>query len=496
MSRENQIIENRMKKIEELRNIGINPYPHKFDVKNYAFELHEKYKKLKNDKKTKDKVSIAGRVMIKRDMGKISFATLQDSSGKIQIISQEKETPKKIFEMFKKYVDTGDFIGINGNIIKTKSGELSILIKRMEILSKAILPLPEKWHGLIDKEERYRKRYLDLVMNSEVKNVFLKREKIINIIRNFLKERRFNEVETPALQSVYGGASATPFKTHLNALDIDLFLSISPELYLKRLIVGGFEKVFTIGKNFRNEGIDSTHNPEFTMMEFYIAYADYEYLMKITEDLIKEILNKLKIKNPIEYQGKKLNFLKIKRLKFIDIVKKEIGIDITRENNFDRLKNAIYRSKINTINVNNCKHYGALLDELYKRTIRPKIIQPTFLTHYPVEMIALAKRNQNNPRIINTFQLIVDGAEIVKAYDELNDPLEQNERLKEQAKFLHEGDKEAMPIDEDFITALKVGMPPTAGYGLGIDRLTMILTNQPSIRDVILFPFMKPEGNK
>ena len=496
MGREEQITENRIKKIKELREKGINPYPHKFDVKNYSSELQTKYKKLAKGRKTKDKVVVAGRIMIKRDLGKIGFATLQDSKGRIQIVSQEGETPEKERDFFKKYADTGDFIGVSGNIIKTKAGELSVLIKKSEILSKAVLPLPDKWHGLQDKEERYRKRYLDLIMSPEVKKVFLKRQKIIDIIREFLKTRDFVEVETPALQIIYGGASATPFKTHLNALDIDLFLAISPELYLKRLVIGSFDKVFTIGKNFRNEGIDKAHNPEFTMLEFYYAYADYEMLMKITEEIIKTLLKNLNLKTIIDYQDKKLNFkTPIKRIKFNDLVKKETGIDIEKENDFEKLKRAIISKNIKEVDIKNCRHYGALLDELYKRVIRPKIIQPTFLTNYPAEMIALAKRNEKNPKILNTFQLIVDGAEIVKAYDELNDSIEQEKRLKEQAQLLKKGDNEAMPMDEDFINALKTGMPPTAGYGLGIDRLTMILTNSPSVRDVILFPFMKPEEN-
>jgi len=332
-------------------------------------------------------------------------------------------------------------------------------------------------------------------MSSEVKEVFEKREIIVDTIRNFLKERKFTEVETPTLRSIYGGASATPFTTHLNALDINLFLSISPELYLKRLIVGGFEKVFTIGKNFRNEGIDAFHNPEFTMMEYYAAYQNYEYHIKFTEELFNELKKKLKLNDSFEYQGKKINLkTPFKRIKFRDLLIEKTGIDINKENDFNKLKKAIENKKLKEVDIKNCKHYGALLDELYKRVVRPSIIQPTFLTHYPVEMIALAKRNEEDPTKINSVQLLIDGAEIVKAYDELNDPIDQRERLKQQALLLKKGDEEAMPLDEDFINALEIGMPPTAGYGLGIDRLTMLLTNQPSIRDVILFPFMKKEA--
>ena len=492
MSREDQIIENRMRKIKELREQGINPYPHKFSVKNYSLDLHKKYSKLANDKKTKDKVVVAGRIMIKRDLGKIGFATLQDAQGKIQIISQEGETSDKIRELFKKYVDSGDFVGIEGIIMRTKAGELSVMINKVEILSKSILPLPDKWHGLQDKEERYRKRYLDLIMSPEVKEVFVKREKIIQIIKSLLKESGFLEVEIPTLQSVYGGASAAPFVTHLNALDIDLYLSISPELHLKRLIVGGFDKVFTICKNFRNEGIDFQHNPEFTMLEYYIAYEDFEYHIKFTEELFKRINMELKLEE-INLRGKKINLKPpFKRITFRDLLVKETGIDIDKANNFEKLKKEINSKKIHEINIARCKHYGSLLDELYKRVVRPNIIQPTFLTHYPVEMIALAKRNEKDKSKINSVQLIIDSAEIIKAYDELNDPIDQEARLKEQAELKKKGDNEAMPMDEDFINALKYGMPPTAGYGMGIDRITMLLTSQESIRDVILFPFMKP----
>ncbi len=495
MAREQEIKKERLKKIEELKKKRIQTYSYFFDKKDSAEDLHEKYKKLELGKETKNKAKIAGRVLIIRDMGKINFLTLQDFSGKIQIILQQKKTPEKIINFFKKYIDSGDFIGVEGEIIRTKRGELSIIAKKIELLSKALLPLPEKWHGLKDKEERYRKRYLDLIMNPSVKEVFLKREKIIEFIREFLKKRGFVEVETPLLQPIYGGASAKPFKTHLNTLNMNLFLAISPELYLKRLIVGGFEKVFTICKNFRNEGIDREHNPEFTMLEFYFAYANYEKLMKITEELFDVFRKKLDLKNIIEYQGKKINLkTPFKKIKFRDVVLRETKIDIDKEDDFGKLKQAILKKNIKDVDIRGCKHYGALLDELYKRVVRPRIIQPTFLTNYPVEMIALAKRNEKNKRKINAFQLLIDGAEIVKGYDELNDPKEQEERLKEQQGLLKNGDEEAMPMDKDFINALKVGMPPTAGYGLGIDRLSMLLTNSASIRDVILFPFMKEKS--
>ncbi len=387
MGREEQIISERKRKIEELRKQNINPYPHKFDKKNYVGECLKL--------KIETKVKTAGRLITKRELGKITFAKLQDSSGVIQMVLQKGETPEKVFEFFKKYSDTGDIVGISGKIIKTKTKEISVLVKNLEILSKAILPLPEKFHGLQDKEERYRKRYLDLIMNPEVKKIFETRGKILETVRGQLIKENFEEVETPYLQTVYGGASATPFTTHLNALNIDLFLAISPELYLKRLIVGGYDRVFTIARNFRNEGIDRWHNPEFTMMEYYIAYKDYEYHIEFTEKLFNELKKQLKLKDTIEYQGKKISLkTPFKRIKFRDLLIEKTGIDIDRANNFEELKKEIEDKKIKDVDVKNCRHYGALLDELYKRIVRPNIIQPTFLTHYPVEMIALEKRNE------------------------------------------------------------------------------------------------------
>jgi len=493
MGRQQQIINERKRKLQELRKIT-NPYPHKFNQKDFSEDIKQKHKKLKPNQKSSSKAQVAGRVMTIRNLGKLIFTTIQDSKGRLQLVLQKGTTNPKDFDLFKKYIDIGDFIGATGTVMNTKTGEISILTKELKILSKSLLPLPEKWHGIQDKEERYRKRYLDLIMNPEVKEVFEKRQIIINTVRNFLNNQGFTEVETPTLQTIYGGASAQPFKTHLNALDIDLYLSISPELYLKRLIVGGMNSVFTICKNFRNEGIDTFHNPEFTMMEYYISYKDFEYHIEFTEKLFKELKKNLNLKDTIEYQGKKINLkTPFKRIKFRDIIKKQIGIDIDKTDTFEKLKSEIQKKKLNDIDIKGCKHYGALLDELYKRVVRPNIIQPTFLTHYPVEMIALAKRNEKDPRYINSVQLIMNGAEIVKAYDELNDPEDQENRLKEQEQLLRSGSEEAMPMDKDFINALEIGMPPTAGYGLGIDRLTMLLTNQPSIRDVILFPFMRPE---
>ena len=490
--REKQIVGERVRKIEALRSEGVEPYPQDFEKKDWCVDLQSKYSKLKNESVSKDVVVTAGRLMLKRSMGKISFGTIQDDGGRIQILIQRDKSPESAVGIFKK-IDAGDFVGVKGNPMRTKRGELSVLVRDIVLLSKSIKLLPEKWHGIKDKEERYRKRYLDLIMNEDVRETFVYRSKVIGVLRKFLESEGFMEVETPLIQAVYGGASAKPFMTHINALDMDAYLSISPELYLKRLIVGGYEKVFTICKNFRNEGIDFAHNPEFTMMEYYAAYKTYEYHIDFIERFFEKLKKDLGIGNSISYRGKKISLkTPFKRIKFRDLVKKEIGIDINVANDFEKFFGAI-KSKGIDIDISNCKHYGSLLDEVYKRIVRPKIIQPTLLTHYPVEMIALAKRNKNDPSKINSVQLIIDGAEIVKAYDELNDPIDQKERLAEQENLLRGGCDDAMPADDDFIDALMYGMPPTAGFGMGIDRLVMLLAGKDSVRDVIFFPFMKPE---
>jgi lysyl-tRNA synthetase class 2 len=488
---ENKLVEERIKKLEELKKLGIDPYPQIFNKTHNAIEILEKFKDLAKEEKTDFKVSMAGRIMTKRDMGKAAFAHIQDVSGKIQIYVREDEITEKKYEIFKK-LDLGDIIGIEGIVFRTKMGEISIKVKDLKLLTKSIQVLPEKFHGLKDTEIRYRQRYTDLIVNPEVREIFMKRARTIKMIKEYLDKKEFLEVETPLLQKTYGGASAKPFITHLNALNMEVFLSISPELYLKRLVVGGFERVYTICKNFRNEDIDTNHNPEFTMLEFYYAYANYEKLMEMTEELVPQLVKEINGSYEIKQNNQTLNFKPpFKRIKFKDLILKETGIDIDKTKDFEDLKKEIIKKKLPNVNVKDAKSYSSLMDELYKRVCRPNLIQPTFLTHYPVEMIALAKRNEKDPTKINSFQLLVNGAEIVKAYDELNDPIDQRNRMEEQQKLLKKGDKEAMPLDEDFLNALEMGMPPTAGYGMGIDRLMMLLTNQDSIKEVILFPFMK-----
>jgi lysyl-tRNA synthetase class 2 len=454
MGREEQIINEKKRKLIELGKMRINPYAYKFDVKDYSSEIKDKYKKLKNNQKTKDKATIAGRVMTIRDLGKLIFSTIQDSQGKIQIILQKEETEKNSFELFKKYIDAGDFVGCEGIIMKTKTGEVSVLIKKLELLTKSILPLPEKFHGIQDKEERYRKRYLDLIMNPEIKDIFKKRSRIIEALREFLIKKEFLEVDTPVLQPIPGGAIAKPFVTKYNAYDTDVYMRIAPELYLKRLLVGGFDKVFEFSRCFRNEGVDWSHNPEFTNLEFYQAYIEYNELMKLTEELIIDVVKKINGKPEIERNNKKI---KIKR-PFKKIT-------------FEKLTK------------------GEMSDEAFKEEIK-KIKEPTFVINHPLDMSPLAKKNDN--KTVQRFQLIIDGIEIVNAFSELNDPLDQEERFIEQSK--KKGEKHEQ--DKEFIEALKYGMPPAAGFGMGIDRFVMLMTGKDSLREILLFPFMKPEEKK
>lgn len=489
MGRQDEVVKERIRKISELKKVGINPYPYKYDVKNYSSDLKEKYFSLKSNESTKDKAKVAGRIMSIRDLGKIAFAGVMDGKGKIQIILQEKETPEKTRDFFKKFIDIGDFIGVEGKIIKTKTGELSVLAEKIELLTKSILPLPEKWHGIQDKEERYRKRYLDLLMNPEVKEVFLKREKILDIIREFLKSKGFTEVDTPYLQTIYGGAEARPFETHLNALNIDLFLAISPELYLKRLIVGGFDKVFTIARNFRNEGIDKWHNPEFTMMELYASYWDYNDMMDLTESLYEEVCKKVLGTTKVKFGDVTLEFKKPwKRMTMAEAIRKDAKIDVLKMD----VQELLSFAEENKVEYKE-KSWGMLVAAIFEHFCEKNIIQPTFITDHPRETTPLCKTHRVDSRLIERFEPFCMGAELGNAYSELNDPLLQKKLLEEQASKLKSGNEEANPYDADFVNAIETGMPPTGGLGIGIDRMIILLTSQQSIRDIILFPFMKPE---
>jgi len=489
MGREDQIIEERLKKLKELRKDGINPYPYSYEVKNYAKDLQEKYDKLKAEEKTKDKVKIAGRLINVRDLGKIAFGVIADSTSKIQFVLQDGETPAKVFEFLKKYIDSGDFIGVEGIVFRTKRGELSVLVNKIELLSKSTLPLPDKFYGLQDKEERYRKRYLDLIMSPEVREVFVKREKILDLTREFLKARAFHEIDTPYLQTVYGGAAAKPFQTHLNALNIPLFLAISPELYLKRLIVGGYDKVFTIARNFRNEGIDRWHNPEFTMMEIYWAYTDYTDMMSLQEDLFEHICKKINGSTKITIRGTEVDFKKPwKRVTMADAIKKSAKIDVLKMDEKE-LREFIEENKVELKG----KGWGWYVQSIFEHFCEKDLIQPTFVIDHPRETTPLCKIHRKDERLIERFESFCMGTELSNAYSELNDPIEQRKLLEDQQKELTSGNNEANPYDEDFVNAIEIGMPPTSGIGIGIDRMIILLTGQESIRDVIMFPFMKPE---
>lgn len=487
MGREEQIISGRLKKLRELRAQGVNPYPNKFDVKDYSADLQEKHKKLKNEVKTKLRAKVAGRLMSIRDLGKIAFVVLQDSKGKIQLTLQEKETPEKIRTFFKKYIDSGDFIGVEGTIFRTKRGELSILVKNLTLLSKSILPLPEKWHGLQDDEERLRKRYLDITMNPEIKDIFLKKQKFWSTIRSFLLDEGFLEVETPILETSAGGAAATPFVTHHNALALDVYLRISMgELWQKKLMVAGYGKTFEIGRQFRNEGMDMEHLQDYTQMEFYWAYANFEDGMKLVEQMYKKVAKAVLGTLKFETHGYKIDLgKKWIRYDYETIIKKYTDIDI-----FDSSKEEIEK-KLEELKQEHNPNADKwrLVDNLWKYC-RKNLTGPGFLVNQPAEIIPLAKRNPKDPRKVEQFQVIIAGTEMGNGYSELNDPIDQEKRFEEQAELSEKGDTEAHQHDKEFVEALKYGMPPTCGFGVS-ERLFSYLMDKP-IRECVLFPLMKP----
>jgi lysyl-tRNA synthetase, class II len=487
MGRKEQIQSSRLQKIKELRSSGINPYPNKYDVKDFASQLQDKHKSLSSGEKSTKKAKIAGRILSSRDFGKIAFATLQDSSGKIQITLQEKSTPNKVRDFFKKYIDSGDFVGVEGIIFRTQRGELSILVKSLTLLTKSLLPLPEKWHGLQDKEERFRKRYLDLTMNRDVQEIFIKRARILSALRDFMNQNEFVEVETPLLQAVYGGANAKPFKTHIDVYNSDLFLSIAPELYLKKALVGGLGRVYEITKKFRNEGVDATHNPEHTSIEWYQAYADYNDGMKLFKEMMIFLAKELVSSTTINYQNHKIDLKTWTVLPLDKAIKKYLNEDITKITSEQQAKKIAKKHSLDPKGITQIN----LPDELLK-LFRDKLIQPTFLTDYAIDSCPLSKAKPSDPTKAEIFQPYVAGLELARAYSELNDPQIQKSAFLQQEADRKKGNEEAMPTDMDFITALEHGMPPACGVGIGIERLTMLFTNQETIRDVTLFPFMKP----
>ncbi len=492
MLEESQILRIRLEKLEKIREAGINPYPNDFKPKDKAKFIKERFFEVSAEELEKRTFlfSIAGRVISKREMGKLIFAHLQDDTGNIQILLAKSEVPVEKFDFFKKMVDLGDILGVEGRVIKTKTGEVTILVKDFKILTKSLRPLPEKFHGLKDVELRYRKRYLDLIMSSKVKELFKLRTRIIQYIRNYFISEGFLEVETPMMQPIVGGATAKPFVTYHNALGMNLYLRIAPELYLKRLLVGGFERVFELNRNFRNEGVSSKHNPEFTMLEFYEAYATYYDLMSRTEELFYGLALDILGSPRIEYQGWKIDFTPpFKRIKFLDALT-ELG-GVPKEILYDKPNLlAFAQEKGIELNIKDPR-LGKWWTKLFEELVEPKLIDPTFIIDYPVEVSPLARRSDQNPEFAERFELYIGGKEIANAFSELNDPIDQRRRFEEQLK-LREVDEEIPPeLDEDFLQALEYGMPPCAGEGIGIDRVIMLFTDSASIREVILFPHLR-----
>ena len=488
----NQIIEERRAKLKALRAKGV-AYPNDFGRQNLGAELVEKYEN--TDREFLDlnpvAVKVAGRIMLKRVMGKASFATIQDMSGQIQIYVTDSYPGKEQHAAFKHY-DIGDIIGVDGVLFKTKTDEVTVRVNALRLLAKSLRPLPEKFHGLTDQEIKYRQRYVDLIVNEESRRVFVQRSRIIQAFRNFLLERRYLEVETPMMQPIPGGAAARPFVTHHNALDMQLYLRIAPELYLKRLIVGGFEKVFEINRNFRNEGISTRHNPEFTMLEFYVAYVDYEFLMVTIQQMLLETAQSALGMSKVTYQGREIDFEKpYERLTITGAIKK-YHPEYTDAVLSDRAKLIAKLMELG-ITYKPEDGIGGLQLTLFENTTESLLFEPTFIVDYPAEVSPLARRSDKNPDITERFELYIAGREIANGFSELNDPDDQAARFKEQARQKEAGDAEAMHYDADYIRALEYGLPPCAGAGIGIDRLVMLFTDSPSIRDVILFPLLRPE---
>ena len=484
-SRLKQILKNRRDKLAEYVDAGMDPFRiTKFDRDNDSKNIKDNY-----DKYADKEVTIAGRLMSKRRMGKIGFGHIQDLTGKIQVFARKDVLGDEEYDRFKK-LDIGDIIGVTGVVFTTEAGEISIRAEKITLLSKSLQPLPEKFHGLSDPDLRYRQRYVDLIMNEGVKDTFIKRSKIVASIRNYLNGQGFLEVETPILVANAGGAAARPFETHFNALDEDLKLRISLELYLKRLIVGGLEKVYEIGRVFRNEGLDTRHNPEFTLMELYQAYTDYHGMMDLTENLYRHVAQEVLGTTKIVYGGVEMDLGKpFERITMVDAVKKYAGVDFNEIHDLEEARKA---AKEHNIEYEERHKKGDILNLFFEEYAEEHMIQPTFVMDHPIEISPLTKKKPENPEYVERFEFFMNGWEIANAYSELNDPIDQRERFKAQEELLAQGDDEANTTDEDFMRALEIGMPPTGGIGFGIDRMCMLLTDSPAIRDVLLFPTRKP----
>lgn len=486
MSTIDELRKARLEKLEAIKKAGFLAYP---AISKRTHQTSEALKDFAKLSKQKKEIILAGRIKSQRGHGGVTFFDIEDDSGKIQALLKKDGVGEKSYQFFLDNFDIGDFVEVRGVLFTTKAGEKTVETADYKMLAKSLLPLPEKWHGIQDVEERYRKRYLDLIFNKETKENFVLRSKIIKELRNILEKEGFVEVETPILQPIYGGATAKPFKTHLNYLNTDLYLRISPELYLKRLLVGGFEKVFEIGKCFRNEGVDRQHNPDFTMLEFYWAYKNYKDLMAFTENIFTELLKNILGKSKLNYEEKEISFkTPFQRIEYNVLFKKYTDIDL-EEINAEALRKEAKRLLGQEVRGGKSE----IADEIYKKYCRPKIVDPTFVIHHPAGSAPLAKQLEDNPKKLARFQLVLAGGiELVNAFSELNDPIEQRERFGEQEKLLKDGGfEEAQRMDEDFLEALEYAMPPAAGFGMGIDRLVALLTNSHSLREVILFPIMR-----
>jgi lysyl-tRNA synthetase class 2 len=490
MEKQNPLLEERRKKADELKAMGVTLYPAGYRCDLSISEAIERLGGLDAQTLEQDKsaYAIAGRIMSLRDFGKASFIHIRDRSGLIQAYIRKDQVGERAYKIFK-LMDMGDFIGIKGPFFRTRTGEFTILAQEVTLLSKSMRPLPEKWHGLSDVETRYRQRYLDLIANDRIKEVFVLRTRIIQAIRDFFMLRGFLEVETPMMQPIPGGATACPFKTHHNALGMDLYLRVAPELYLKRLVVGGLERIFEINRNFRNEGVSVEHNPEFTMLEFYMAYATYEDLMILTEELLVYVLENVLGKTEIEYQNQAIDFTPPwRRISLFDALREFASLE---EEALRDIRTAVKFARSHDIILSRQDSLGKVLTKIFDQRVDPKLISPTFVYGYPTEVSPLSRRNDENPDIVDRFELFIGGKEIANAFTELNDPKDQRERFAYQVSLRESGDDEAQFMDEDYLAAMEYGLPPTAGEGIGIDRVVMLLTDSPSIRDVIFFPHMR-----
>ncbi|MBD2104741.1 lysine--tRNA ligase [Leptolyngbya sp. FACHB-261] len=486
----------RLEKAKQLRELGQNPYAYRWQCSHTLQVLQDKFRDLPTGEEADLEVSVAGRIMARRFMGKLAFCTIQDETGTIQLYLEKQRLTEHMgedaFKRLDKLSDIGDFIGVHGTIKRTEKGELSVYVSDYTILTKSLRPLPDKWHGLTDVEKRYRQRYVDLIVNPQSREAFRKRALITSALRRYLENQGFIEIETPVFQAEAGGADARPFITHHNALDMDLYLRIATELHLKRLVVGGFERVFELGRIFRNEGISTRHNPEFTSVEVYQAYADYTDMISLTEALITNATHEVLGTLHLTYQGTPVNLTPPwRRVTMHDLVKELTGLDFTQFSSVDEAKQAAQAAGI--YGLDNCTSIGHVLNQAFEQKGEPTLIQPTFVLDYPVEISPLAKPHRDKPGLVERFELFIVGREVANSFSELTDPVEQYERLKQQSEKKAAGDEEAQPLDEDFVMALEYGMPPTGGMGMGIDRLVMLLTDSASIRDVIAFPILKRE---